>query len=104
MTDDESRLDRILTPHEMQIRAADRRQRHAHHGFTNACAWPFDLFNADVVDSVKNCRSHLFHGYLIENVYSSTLRSRSALAMTDTELKLIAALAIIGLSRSPNTG
>ena len=29
----------------------------------------------------------------------STLLSRSALAMTDTELKVMAALAIIGLSR-----
>lgn len=31
-------------------------------------------------------------------------RSRSALAMTDTELRLIAAAAIIGLSSRPNTG
>ncbi len=31
-------------------------------------------------------------------------RSRSALAMTETELKLIAAAAIIGLSSMPNTG
>ena len=36
--------------------------------------------------------------------YSSTLRSRNALPITDTELKLMAALAIIGLSSSPNTG
>ena len=31
-------------------------------------------------------------------------RSRSALAMTDTELKLIAAAAIIGLSSTPKNG
>ena len=37
-------------------------------------------------------------------VYSCTLRSRSALAMTDTELKVIAALANIGLRSRPKTG
>ena len=31
-------------------------------------------------------------------------RSRSALAITDTELNVMAALAIIGLSSSPNAG
>jgi len=36
--------------------------------------------------------------------YSSTRRSRSALAITDTELKLIAALATIGLRRTPSQG
>lgn len=36
--------------------------------------------------------------------YSLSVRSRSALAMTDTELRLIAALAIIGLSISPSHG
>jgi hypothetical protein len=36
--------------------------------------------------------------------YNSNRRSRSAFAITDTELKLIAALAIIGESSSPNTG
>ena len=36
--------------------------------------------------------------------YSSTRRSRSALPITETELRLIAALAIIGLSRRPKTG
>ena len=33
-----------------------------------------------------------------------TFLSRSALVITDTELKLIAALAIIGLSSKPNAG
>jgi hypothetical protein len=32
------------------------------------------------------------------------VRSRSALPMTDTELKLMAAAAIIGLSKIPNRG
>src|SRR5690242_2921133 len=36
--------------------------------------------------------------------YKLTFRSRNALAITETELKLIAALAIIGLSNQPNTG
>jgi hypothetical protein len=36
--------------------------------------------------------------------YRATFRSLSALAMTETELKVIAALAIIGLSSSPNMG
>ena len=37
-------------------------------------------------------------------VYSRTRRRRSALAMTDTELNVIAALAMIGVSSSPKTG
>jgi hypothetical protein len=36
--------------------------------------------------------------------YKVSLRSRRALAMTETELKVIAALAIMGLKSSPNTG
>jgi len=36
--------------------------------------------------------------------YSSTFRSRRAFVMTETELKLIAALAIIGLRRTPKNG
>lgn len=37
-------------------------------------------------------------------LYNRTVRSRSALPMTSTELKLIAALAIIGLSSTPLKG
>ena len=36
--------------------------------------------------------------------YSLTVRKRSAFAITETELKLIAAPAIIGLRRMPNSG
>ena len=36
--------------------------------------------------------------------YRRALRSRNALAITETELKLIAAPAIIGLSSSPKNG
>src|SRR5260221_7153270 len=39
-----------------------------------------------------------------QNPHNSTRRSRSAFAITDTELKLIAALAIIGLSSTPSHG
>ncbi len=38
------------------------------------------------------------------STHSSVRRSRSALPITDTELKLIAALAIIGLSSRPKAG
>src|SRR6266550_188492 len=37
-------------------------------------------------------------------LYRETLRSRKALAMTETELKLIAALASMGLSSQPKMG
>jgi hypothetical protein len=36
--------------------------------------------------------------------YNLTFRKRSEFVITDTELKLIAAAARIGLSSSPNTG
>ena len=38
------------------------------------------------------------------NFYSFTFRKRSALLITETELKLIAAAAMIGLSSNPNLG
>ena len=37
-------------------------------------------------------------------IYNFKFLSRSALTITDTELNVIAALAIIGLSSKPNTG
>jgi hypothetical protein len=36
--------------------------------------------------------------------YNSARRKRSALEMTETELKVIAALAIMGLSKRPKNG
>jgi hypothetical protein len=39
-----------------------------------------------------------------ERCYKRTLRRRSALAITDTELKLMAAAAKIGLRRIPKNG
>ena len=50
----------------------------------------------------------MLHGWTSANpvlkCQSLTERSLSALAITDTELKLMAAAAIIGLSSRPNTG
>jgi hypothetical protein len=45
----------------------------------------------------KGCRTPHHH-------QSTTLRNRSAFAITETELNVMAALAIIGLSSHPNTG
>lgn len=39
-----------------------------------------------------------------DKLHSFSFRNRSALAMTETELKVIAALAIIGLSSNPVNG
>ena len=46
----------------------------------------------------------LFRSSIWEATYSLTFRKRSEFVITDTELKLIAAAARIGLSSSPNTG
>ncbi len=46
---------------------------------------------------------HLRHD-LLGNRHSFVARSRNALSITETELKLIAAAAKIGLSRRPKTG
>src|SRR3984957_11613278 len=40
----------------------------------------------------------------VRQPYNEAVRRRNALAITETELKLIAAAAIIGLSSNPNTG
>lgn len=50
----------------------------------------------------KNTSYSMFSGK--RPIYSVVLRNRSALPITETELKLIAALAIIGLSTMPNHG
>jgi hypothetical protein len=44
------------------------------------------------------------HLGLTSGAYSDTLRSRSALPITDTELRVIAALAHTGLISSPTNG
>lgn len=60
---------------------------------------PLDDEFVDRADGVVS--SHGLVGYLDQ---SFTFLSLSALAITETELRLMAALAIIGLSRIPNTG
>ena len=42
--------------------------------------------------------------WLVASGYSSTFRRRKEFVMTETELKLMAAAAIIGLSRMPKRG
>lgn len=44
------------------------------------------------------------HGAVLNAPYNRTRRRRRALLTTDTELKLMAAAAIMGLSNRPNTG
>ena len=43
-------------------------------------------------------------GSKADRLYNFTVRSRSAFAITETELRLIAAPAIIGLRSQPKTG
>ena len=43
-------------------------------------------------------------GRMLPGSHKATRRSRSEFAITETELKLIAALAIIGLSSTPGAG
>ena len=59
---------------------------------------PLDI---DLDHPVRPCEDA---GHLARRTYSSTRLSLSALLITDTELKLIAAAAMIGLSRIPNAG
>ena len=56
-------------------------------------------------DSAMHCLEYMTHRSRphLEH-YSSARRSRSAFTMTETELNVIAALAIIGLSSTPNDG
>ena len=71
---------------------------------------PFVVLEPDVSRSVM--ASSLAHRrarpacqwYGGKNIYSSTLRSRSAFVTTETELRLMAAAAIIGLRSRPNSG
>jgi hypothetical protein len=51
------------------------------------------------------CNCHLFQGPdCSDSLHSFKLRRRNAFPMTDTELRLMAAAAIIGLNNKPNTG
>jgi hypothetical protein len=58
MSDNEAVGNRILTSNNVEIRAADRRERYANHRFAGAGARFSYLLNADVVLAVKNICSH----------------------------------------------
>jgi|HubBroStandDraft_3_1064219.scaffolds.fasta_scaffold646752_2 hypothetical protein len=47
---------------------------------------------------------HVGHGRDYNKLYKLALRRRSAFTITETELKVIAALAMIGLSSKPKIG
>jgi hypothetical protein len=63
---------------------------------------------ADAISALTPWRTTKAAGGLIaalyENHSSAVLRGRSAFPITETELKLMAAAAIIRLSKTPNTG
>src|SRR5438105_5945110 len=61
MADDESGPDRVLAAHNVQVCAADRRERDADDGFARARARALDLLHAGCVLPVKNIRPHLRH-------------------------------------------
>ena len=61
-------------------------------GMRTASEWPWSVWKPLSIDSLPT------------PLYRSSVRRRSALTITETELKVIAALASIGLSRSPKAG
>jgi hypothetical protein len=67
------------------------------------CAEPKVESSRNVAGEFKN-RRQKGGGSLKASRYNFTSRSRKALPTTDTELKLIAAAAIMGLSSTPKNG
>src|SRR5581483_494008 len=61
VADDEARINRVLAAHDMQISAADRRQRHANHRLASAGAGLFYFINADLIHPMKYVSSHPAH-------------------------------------------
>jgi hypothetical protein len=61
VTDDEAAFDRILSAHDVQVGAADGRQRDANDSFADSHPWTFDFLDANVVDAVENSGAHLCH-------------------------------------------
>ena len=73
-------------------------------GFTGPW-WRYPLLhNALIAGVIADAAFLLNTTQLPANNQIRALRKRSALAITDTELKLMAAAAIIGESSRPNTG
>lgn len=66
----------------------------------------FSTKSAAKLGTVAQCSGQLRNHALSPTAqrYSEARRNRSALPITETELKLIAAAAIIGLSNSPKNG
>ena len=84
------RLDRLVVPGQsIVIRDCERFESH------RQCA----------VHKLTGCRRAVrFIGVRMQIDHSASLLRRSALAITETELKVIAALAITGLSKRPKNG
>src|SRR6267154_3181878 len=81
----------------------------SHQRLLNSRNHPELLLDSPKTSRRKRCQfTHVLlpHSFyrVSQNPHNSTRRSRSAFAITDTELKLIAALAIIGLSSTPSHG
>jgi len=68
--------------------------------------WPESVGKRDRETGVlsRNGRLTTDTRHLTPALYNSNLRSLSALLITDTELNVMAAAAIMGLSSNPNTG
>ena len=63
-----------------------------------------DTHAGDTTDHRKEVAEKCVRRQIPRRGYSARRRSRRALPITETELRLIAALAIIGLSSSPKNG
>lgn len=65
-----------------------------------------NLTHEHTYDMTESCTIHVFLGAATfpKRAYIRAARRRSALAITLTELSAIAAAAMMGLSRTPNTG
>src|SRR5689334_17378598 len=65
VTDDEARSHRVLPAYDVDVGAANGRQRDAYDRVTNACVWAPHVLDPKVVDSMEDIGSHTL---------SSTLR------------------------------
>jgi hypothetical protein len=88
VTDHETGRNRIFTSHDVKISSANRGKRHAYDRLTHAGPWFVDLFDTDVVLTVKNICSHFDHSfsmqcghYAIESVINSAQTCSQFLAV-----------------------
>jgi len=61
VADDQSRFDRVLTSHDMEVRPADRGQRDPDDDLTCAGTGAGNLIDGDAMRTVENGGSHLLH-------------------------------------------